>query len=59
MKKLIIKKNKPKSNGWRPVVIKAEVADSIKELAAETNRSIGSLATEMLEFAIEYLEIEE
>lgn len=59
MEKLILKKAKE----WRPaksaIWLPEDLANSIREIADETNMSTKTLAAELISFAMEHIEIVE
>lgn len=48
-----------KSKGWKPICVEADVYEVISQISAETGKSIGSIATMILNFGLERVVIEE
>jgi hypothetical protein len=55
----IVKEKKKLSTGWRPVTVAGHVVEQLKDLSEQSGVSVCSLATKMIEFAIENMEIVE
>lgn len=56
--KLIIKTKKQYSSNDLAVRIPIEIATKIKDIGTETNRDMKSLVAEMLEFALDRIELQ-
>ncbi|WP_055078748.1 hypothetical protein [Lagierella massiliensis] len=59
MEKLILKKSKKWGPAKSCIWVPEDLADSIKEIAEETNMSFKTLTAELVSFAIDHIDIVE
>lgn len=61
MEKLIIKSTKPEKSKqvWKPIMVPVDIYDQIELIADQVGQKKGYLTIELLNFALERLEIEE
>lgn len=61
MEKLIIKSTKPEKSKqvWKPIMVPVDIYDQIEGIADQVGQKKGYLTIELLNFAVERLEIEE
>lgn len=60
MDKLIIKNNKPKQSSqvWKPLMVPVDIYDQIEAIADQVGQKKGYLTIELLNFALDRLEVE-
>lgn len=61
MDTLIIKNNKPKQSNqvWKPLMVPVNIYDQIEAIADQVGQKKGYLTIELLNFALDRLEVEE